>query len=66
MDKFLENWVKRNSDSGQQMLATYKDRLNFLRRTEELESIDSDDAQDEATDPQEWTEASESSAKDDN
>jgi hypothetical protein len=66
MDEFLENLKQRNSDSEQQMLATYKDRLNFLRRMEELEPVVSSDAEDEATDSQEWTGASESFAKDDN
>ena len=60
MDKFVEN-----PESGWQMLATYKDRLNFLRRMDDLEPIVSSDAEDVATDLQELTEARKTLVKDD-
>ena len=39
------------------MLATYKDRLNFLRRMDNLKPIVSSDAEDAATDLDELTKA---------
>ena len=60
MDKFVEN-----SNSGQQMLATYKDRLNFLRRMDNLKPIVSSDAEDAATNLDELTKARKTLVKDD-
>jgi hypothetical protein len=51
MDKFVGNLVQRNSDSGRKMLATYKDRLSFLRRIDNLEPIVSSDVENVAADP---------------
>ncbi|MEW5717842.1 MAG: hypothetical protein AB1817_04380 [Chloroflexota bacterium] len=54
MDHLLENLAWRDSDLGQHMLATYKDWLNYFRRSEELAPIVSEDAEVRATEQQVW------------
>ena len=61
MDKFVGNLVQRDSDSGRRMLATYKDRLSFLRRMDNPEPIVSSDAENVAADPAEVDQSKEHS-----